>query len=124
MNETMTDRELDAWIAEHLWDDARCSRCGRRFSYHPWDGSIDGTACLEPQPYAYSSTGEGMLMVLKAMRERGFGASIVAREEGDWWVMIATDHVMDWLTDDRAASSPSLPRAVAEAARAAIEAEA
>ena len=118
MNETMTDRELDAWIAEHLWDDARCSRCGRRFSYHPWDGSIDGTACLEPQPYAYSSTGEGMLMVIEAMRERGY---IVIMSRGT--LLQSAQAVISREGVTRSAVAFSLPRAVAEAARAALEAE-
>lgn len=124
----MTDRELDAWLAEHLfgwvyeerlWTDTGGER--RAGWQHP-----DLVAWLHDFPPAhYSSTGDWMLLVLGAMREREFGIEMVAYEEGGfgvtWW---PSGYSGSRSQCHGPYDSDTLPRAVAEAAKAALEATA
>lgn len=125
MNETMTDRELDAWLAEHLFgEQVRWMNIERDH----FDTVLDGSTfhCSGMGDCRYSSTGEGMLMVLEAMRERGYyyvlrcmdslvrgNTRIGCTFEGDG--LSGTG----WIRE-----ADTAPRAVAEAAKAALEAEA
>jgi hypothetical protein len=119
----MTDRELDAWLAEHLFDAHahewavdepvgdeqrwRCSGC-RVYFTGPNERPPAFIAC------AYSSTGNGMQLVLEAMRERGWYATIEAVDrDGRWYCRFNDDSQSYAYTD-------SLPRAVAEAAKGAL----
>lgn len=128
----LTDRELDAYLAEHLLDwyydisprggpyppqmvfAQNAEQAGRRTS---------GSTFAPP----LSSTGDGMLLVIEAMRGRGW----------DWEMHAYSNPAMRGMRFTAGASSPavpsplawwadasSLPRAVAEAARAAWEARA
>jgi len=124
----MDDRELDAWLAEHLF--------GLEVEWDYWfPGSDGGKRSAAPSnrdkiPFevgefdclpSYSSTGDGMLLVLEAMRERRQTLLIDATyDEKQWWVKWGEDkwHQENAVIDD------SLPRAVALAAKAAIEASA
>lgn len=135
----MTDRELDAWLAEHLFglgplvwfddvgpdpDDGRDIR--------GWGG--EHAACYaDDEPYndpdktwqwtvvgPNSSTGDGMLLVLQAMRERGFHWELQTSKAR--FSMPGVRH--DWSAHFSADNVRALPRAVAEAAKAALEASA
>lgn len=122
--EAPNERELDAWLAEHLfgWDAAPCEMtvayqpCGRK-ALHRHDGlDIDF-------PPAYSTTGDGMLLVMEAMRERGYGIIVERNSSGDWLSEVyrieprcvggAYDFMMPAETG---------PMAVAKAAKLALEA--
>ena len=118
MNETMADRELDAWLVEHLF--------GLSVEWH--HGQPYAPQQLVPPVKPYSSTGDGMLMVLEAMRGRGAQGSLfvalpsmsgeplcVARFE-----RVDGPRVIHMVSN----ANVSAPRAVAEAAKAALEAEA
>lgn len=121
--EKMTDRELDAWLAEHLfgweWVPQRVDILAGGFWRSP-----DGEHHQTPNQHdfwdcAYSSTGDGMLMVLEAMRERGwsFQLSDGLTETSLWVALFESDRA------DHQIYADSLPRAVAEAAKAALEEE-
>lgn len=114
----MNDRELDAFLAEHLFG---------------WEREQDGCLVVADGPSkgyrfypgeeidpAYSSTGDGMLQVLEKMRERGFKGSVV----WDRLDQRSPTHITaDWsVTFDGAAGAlnDSLPRAVAAAAFTAL----
>ena len=144
MNETMTDRELDAYLAEHLfgWADVDAHYESRRWEFTdpPYEPVTEGRG-REPveadpdikwkQPAhrlhfttfpCYSSTGEGMLKVIEAMRERGYDCLTWRWQHQDCSALFAHPHDLDrhFLRGTRA---DTRPRAVAEAARAALEAE-
>lgn len=130
MNETMTDRELDAYLAEHLFgwtwpfDDPLIGNGlypGRIAGYAP-EPNDDGEE-FDDVP-AYSSTGEGMLMVIEAMRERGWWFSVEEYgDDGPHQCVEFDKDGDDYLPTPVAAVPGSLPRAVAEAAAQAIRAE-
>ncbi len=111
--DTMTDTAaLDAYLAEHLFG-----------------------ITLLPEPVTrhavpeYSTTGDGMLMVLEAMRERGHDGQLGVTIDSYRQALFSPRGSVlrsllfgfrsrDWTTAD------TLPLAVAQAARAALEAEA
>ena len=113
--EAIDDVALDAWLAEHLFgltDEVKAANPS-------WRNHIPD----------YSTTGDGMLLVLEAMRERGHdGSAAVNIDSYRQAVFYPKGSVVrsllfgfrsrDWTSAD------TLPLAVALAARAAIEAEA
>lgn len=110
------DRDLDAWLAEHLLGFKR-DRAGALFKH--FEGPTwSGKDYLVPES---SSTGDGMLLILEAMRERGWVGLV--KWDGDR----EHDHYTALFSQpDNVAriDAHSLPRAVAEAAKAALEAAA
>ena len=113
MTEAQGDRELDAWLAEHLLG----QRWGERWTFRDGGGPPD-----------LSGSGDGMLLVLGAVEERGWEWAL-SREGRKYYMRITdpsqgtfnADGMEDrWLADERAGSAPM---AVALAARAALEAE-
>lgn len=116
---------LDAWIAEHLFG----MHHGRDASGSPyWDyrehlGSVDIGVLLADvhvAPPAYSTTGDGMLLVLEAMKEHSASLNLyppsnyakratACYSDGSGWIPFHAD---------------TLPTAVALAAKAVLEAEA
>jgi len=82
----------------------------------------DGGGICEPL-HNYSTTGDGMLLVLEAMRERGYGFEMtddVSTGQTGWEVQVWKDSssVLGWLLH-----AETLPRAVALAALAAMKVE-
>lgn len=93
----LTDRELDAYLAENLnrWD---------------WDAVYH-----ESRAPLLSSTGDGMILVLEAMRGLGFEVDVLT-DDGEWCCDF------DNGTVDTHSVADTAPRAVAEAAKMALEA--
>lgn len=121
-------RALDAWLTEHLfgWDAEACT-CGMCIVnyYCPQHGDHSPLP-----PYAYSTTGDGMLIVLEAMRERGWHGMLDYGFPGDgYWVEAGFTRLVEPaegrgpFDNAPAAHHDSLPAAVALAAKAALEAE-
>ncbi|MDE2102550.1 MAG: hypothetical protein KGL39_35210 [Patescibacteria group bacterium] len=145
MTTTLTDRELDAWLAERLFG----------LPLHEWrkTGSISGFQnfyeCTVDPPHGmkcrasnfdlgtrYSSTGDGMLLVLEAMRERGWWGTTNTPDSGmrdsgmsvsaSFWRLHLHDSTGPHGEPSRIANdlisreAATLPRAVAEAAYAAL----
>lgn len=126
----LIDLELDAWLGEHLFglsvewdywfagsDGAKRAGQANNRGQTPFEvGEFDALPC-------YSSTYEGMGLVLEAMRQRGWT-----------WILSTISHLDSHAGQLRAqmfneqasvdAVAASIPRAVAEAARAALEATA
>ena len=136
----MTDCEMDAWLAEHLFgwvlrrSRADNRKVGEVFWCSPEDADARGATgrrwFLEPdEPItttlldnipAYSSTGDGMLLVLEAMRPQ---FEVEMRMDGALCgVEIARLGESPEGESLSYAEGPSLPRAVAEAAHAALTA--
>lgn len=124
MTTALTDGALDVWLAEHLFGGITHNEV------HPWPPpgvpsmyafDVSGPhfdtvagGIMDSQPY--SSTGDGMLLVLEAMRARDWYIDM-AWVEAAWHVtVIAPAGYFEQESDT------SLPRAVAEAAKAALEA--
>ena len=137
----MNVRELDAWLAEHLfgwefWEETRPNYThvywqtdGRK----PWERTQKAYqqpekfhriafSEYEPKRHIYegvkptfSSTGDGMLLVLEAMRARGFDLDLLT-DAGTWRCDF------DNGTIDTHKEAATAPRAVALAAKAALEA--
>lgn len=124
----LSSRELDAYLAEHLfgrescWMSERAQYVNGETSAHRYLVYVD-EGSWGPEVHLYSSTGEGMLKVIEAMRERGYDCLTWRWQHQDCSALFAHPHDLDrhFLRGTRA---DTLPRAVAEAARAAIEAEA
>lgn len=136
--DTLTDRELDFWLAEHLFGWLWVEHAGTRKFMPPWARDsknfdyIDARATFEPH-VRYSSTGDGMWLVIETMRERGFSLEVYTVVPTDLdlpanqWAMTATfrrlnggsSHAMSGLEES---PDHSLPRAVALAARTALQA--
>lgn len=124
-----SDRELDAWLAVNLFGLVPCTS---KMAHGGGEGSWLGVNChASPdspdqggEDALYSSTGDGMLLVLDAMRGRGFQFELV-NAEGGYLAMFGTQEDFDWLDPDfYSRTSAIAPQAVAEAAQVAIEAEA
>lgn len=100
----MTDRSLDAWLAEHLFDIPEAVVRGLALGASP-----------------YSSTGDGMLHVLEAMRKREWRALM-----GTWSTGPGYRCQFYTITNEEGVSAlaDSLPLAVALSAKAALEASA
>ena len=126
----MTDRELDAKIAEYLfgWTEIDTARefSGWDFTDTPGSWEYEGSTGVgrEPgmhmtsrAPYPpYSSTGDGMLAVLEALKKRGCtnaGVFWIPRFEGGKWCAV-TEEGGDYTMAD------SAPRAVCLATLAAL----
>lgn len=110
----MPDRELDIWLAEHLFgwrnDKFGVLRPG-------WFVDLEDQGenmMLAPQVQTWSPTGDGMLLVLKAMRGRGFH-SVMGHGVQNCYAEFTGDSGTVVEIDD------ALPRAVAKAAKAALE---
>lgn len=113
-----SDRELDAWLAEHLFGWATHAGMDGEWRWYK-----DGES-VRDEPDGYSSTGDGMLLVLEAMRGRGFQFELV-NGDGGYLAMFGTQEDFDWLDPDfYSRTSAIAPQAVAEAAQVAIQAEA
>ncbi len=128
--------ELDAWLAEHLLGWLRLNSGGWRCTGA--DTCTHATAPhTNPQvhssvPPALSTTGDGMLMVMQALRERGWEWTIRFREDGVHWPgrMYPLDTSLPFYgamftkgPHGAGNEEDTLPLAVAQAARAAIRAE-
>ena len=114
----MPERELDAYLAEHL------------FGWHRWETFRDQARKMPVTEWireggitsrlpAYSSTGDGMVIVLEAMRGRGFEFSLRLSEDSSQWMAII---IFGPPIGSAICRSDTLPRAVALAAKAALEA--
>ena len=115
----MPERELDAYLAEHLFGLVGCTfdecreAAEERDHYH-YPGHGWGSWKRADR---YSSTGDGMLLVLEAMRERwSWTAELSEDTDGKWRVMFDNN------SDDHECVADTLPLAVALAAKAALEA--
>ena len=131
--EVLSDRALDAWLAERLFGLVECSfpECREEVEGHDhyhFPGYGWGSW---KRADLYSSTGDGMLLVVEAMRERGWWFSVEEYGiEGPHQCVEFTHHPDDseedgieWPTGIATALTPgSFPRAVCEAAKAALEA--
>ncbi len=117
----MTDTAaLDAWLAEHLLGWTSCNDQTHRYLEH-WHAP--GERLSVRCPPALSTTGDGMLMVLEAMRERRWFYFMWAEGIPPHRIAAAFATVEEgWR--DREVEADTLPLAVALAARAALEAEA
>ena len=135
-------RALDAWLAEHLFGwvwvqhGAGLRRGNSQTPYQRFlaDPRQDpGHHFFEPAPNdmpltehywdacePYSSTGDGMLQVLEAMRERG---DWCLSPDGDGWVAVLTDGIYGDNQPHYSGRADTLPLAVATAAKAALEAK-
>ena len=134
------DWELDAWLAERLFGltvrgpcpggnvrwcampevakDRGIPRSARPGSYD------DGVRVFDMTVPPYSATSDGMIKVLEAMRERGWPIEIRWRPYGGVLVMMGDGLAIgDGLAPGAAEWAETLPRAVALAAKAALEAE-
>lgn len=120
----MPDRELDAWLAEHLFglvgctfDECREAAEERKHYHYPGHGWGSWKRADR-----YSSTGDGMLQVLEGMRERGFegkcGISLEQHGYQRWGSFFDGEH--DGPRGE--AEAATLPLAVALAAKATLEA--
>lgn len=113
--DTLPDRELDVWLAEHL------------FGFTADELTRGSGPFGLPWPPSYSSTGDGMLLVLEAMRGRGFtidfevGGGVVDTAQTYTEVNVYSGRA-DYLTQVATVTGTSVPRVLAEAARAALEA--
>ncbi len=122
----MDDRELDAWLAEHLFGWSLVGVKGhwtQGVETRDWSGRPPGQSRGVPHVPALSSTGEGMLKVMEAIRQRGWEWDIadihINPEFGGflWRAFCMRDDV----TPYPQATHALLPRAVAEAAKEAIK---
>lgn len=115
---------LDAWLAEHLFDGSPldCTAPGHEGS-QCWSIPTGPTHLAVigygPAP-AYSTTGGGMLMVLEAMRERGWSRAIYEAPIGEVVEFARTGDKGEHLA--YRAADELLPTAVGLAAKAALEA--
>ncbi len=109
---------LDSWLAEHLFGWTHLHFTGpaelQRIGLSPTDDEY------EPLP-AYSTTGDGMLMVLEAMQERGWFVTLTDYALPRWWEV---EFLPDPLKPGEVVlgKAPVLPTAVSLAAKAALEA--
>lgn len=120
--DTLTDTELDAWLAEHLLGWKQC----------PWAFPGDVMLCDLNDPnhlsggmhttHGLASTGDGMILVLEALKARLPNEDIhIEHMTGTGWaVSTCYEQETGWSGWER---DESLPRAVAEAARAALSAQ-
>lgn len=119
----MPNRELDVWLAERL-DLRACSArhdgatCSAAFAAHPAK-VLPVSLAHDFEPLPLSSTGDGMLLVLEAMRERGYTVDLNTGGQAFRWahVMRATPRAFEQWDH---ISADSLPMAVALAAKAAL----
>lgn len=129
---TEANRELDAWLAEHLFGLVRCTNAGHDGYDSPRDqcwadpDSPDKGGQLRD----YSGSWEGAGLVIEAMRERhGLSVTSIAGLEGAARSLIITVDAESgrWYCEFpepwEHAEADTLPMAVALAARAAIQAE-
>ena len=126
--DTITDRELDTWLAEHLfgWAYYPCVLPNAREAFWRSPDGEHHTDCVPDSygliPLSYTATGDGMLLVLEAMRKREWLFSV--EEYGDDGPHQCVEFSRE--IDDKGAvmyaPSGALPRAVALAAKAALEA--
>ena len=141
MTEATIDRALDAWLAEHLFGwTVVGNRLGNWSLKEPGTGQWGGDAFMKElgRPWAstthcisWSTTGDGMLAVLEAMGARHYWFNIETGIGGNNHIIKVsrggeageTDNSFRALYDEYD-SDTSLPRAVALAAKAALEASA
>ena len=107
---------LDAWIAEHLLGWGRVSAIFAKDKDPGWRDPHDANRPRTCR--GLSTTGDGMLMVLEAMRERMPGVRAAFQRE--LRPLIINNDGFHW---ERDWSIWITPLAVAQAARAALEAE-
>ena len=128
----MDNRELDAWLAEHLWGSVPCEA---------WSGFFQGAAgtqyvrveeacphgpngCYHPNALAkLSTTGDGMLGVIAAMKEGGWHVSISSRLRAPWYSVTFHEFLDPDDGKSGRAESSDLRNAVALAAKATLEGE-
>lgn len=121
----LTDTELDAWLAEYLFNFPGTAMHQSNPSKYRWGENL-GTE-IEP-PAKYSSTGDGMLQVLEALRKRGFEIDLDWRmpdpsslyemqHKDEGWSASVTRGRMGY---GGSHFYVSLPRAVADCARNAL----
>ncbi len=123
--EALTNHELNGWLAEHLfgWHHLR--------DIQGWIGGEAGLSVTNQRVPDYSSTGDGMLLVLEAIRERAWVVSIDEASVGPAGARTPENHRRLWDCtlkpfddeDERyiVEMDESLPRAVALAAKSATE---
>ncbi len=127
---TITDRALDAWLAEHLFGWEVVGNRRGNWSLKEPGGQWQGGSFMKERgrPWAstthcisWATTGDGMLAVLEAMRKREWRALM-----GTWSTGPGYRCQFYTITNEERVSAlaGSLPRAVALAAKAALEASA
>lgn len=119
---TTAARELDAWLAEHLF--------GHQVTTVDREGYPDGLCeyvlyTMEHPLIHYSTTGDGMLMVIEAMRAKGLHVCIKSNPFTGGYIA----QFDRWMAEGmrwhfiRFADGDDIPTAVAGAAKAALSAE-
>ena len=141
MTDTVDTAALDAWLAHRLLGWSAClGRSDPRSAslssadVHVWNkpdepeygnmcGWLDGRH-TERQP-ALSTTGDGMIQVIEAMRKRLKTYCSITAEPGPWNLVEFTrwDVDADKIAGSGLSHAQPLPLAVAQAARAALEAK-
>ncbi len=112
----VTDTDLDAWLAEHLLGWTYSAEGGEFPHWHPI-GTYD---CTMDVP-KLSTTGDGMLMVLEAMRSRRWYVVLYVEDDELYQASItAIDGPDDAVPVGADAEAETAPLAVAQAARAAL----
>ncbi len=121
VSEAVDTQALDAWLAEHLLGGPRANP---GWYWFRGTGETDGFPDIDvpgQEPLfsgpKLSTTGDGMLMVERAIVERGWQIVSGWDNESPCWARIVTETAVP------IAKADSLPEAVALAARAALEAE-
>lgn len=122
----LTDRELDAWLAEHLFEWVSSGNRRGNWILQPPNAGQGTPSLMKERGRGWSatnhkfswwsSTGDGMILVLEAMRERGLVVKIHAIHAG--WAAYFRRDSDPWAVR----SADTLPRAVALAAKKALEA--
>lgn len=129
----LSDRELDEWLAINLfgWE----IRGNRRGNWRV-DSPAGGPAVIhergKPPVYTgyrperlplFSSSGEGMLLVLEAMRTRDLGLLGIWEDADGYGASFGNAGGHEWSVESNEGRRLTLPRAVAEAAYSALSAE-
>lgn len=117
-------RELDAWLAERLfgWTEVDPPRQGDGAGYRG-AGVAPGASGASEVP-AYSTSGDAMLAVIAAMRVRGWRSTTASFPNGKARALFHREGYGGSVDAPHgSAMAESLPEAVAEAARRALESE-
>ncbi len=139
----MRDRELDAWLAEHLLGWLRADQFDEIKALTKW-AATDRTLQITIDRYAeqgltmvapdgrfapvpdLTGSGDGMLADLEALTHRGYCPVLMFDDDGKWGLALSSmTHPVGLVVpeDDEMRWHESPPMAVALAAQAAIQAE-
>lgn len=124
----MVNRELDAYLGGHLFG-LRVREVATTVYLGYGNIGEEKVLVVENGPVYedlpdYSTTGNGMLMVIDAMKAKGWKIALHERRDGEYEFGFSKYDVYNYKgLIERTRQAPHLPTAVAEAAKAALEGE-